>query len=176
MSAVFTARHGDSSACDPRLVLSVVERTRLYCAVLETLISDLAREAVDEEHQLVGKSLTEFFDVFFDQWQPAEERLLLRALEQSTPDLPSTPAREIIARLTDEHRQLHRRWGPVRLALQDLGSGARLLAIEVDVPSFVGLLHGHLLRKEVELHPLLSRVVEKGQWRSLERQLLAHCG
>jgi hypothetical protein len=176
MSAVSTAsRSESSSACEPHLIRAVAERTRRHCAVLEKLVRELAREELEEDDRLVGRSLTQFFDVFFEQWQPAEERLLLRPLAQSS-TVSDPHLREIAARLADEHRRLHQRWGLVRLALLDLDSPARLLAKEVDVPSFVGLLHGHLLRKEVELHPLVSRLFGKEQWRSLERQLLAHCG
>lgn len=158
------------------LLLEVVDRTREHCIMLQELESYLARRGTDRSSQLMGKRLAEFFDVFFEQWQQAEERLLLPALLESSSASDPLPVRKIIARMAQEHQDLHHQWSVVRPALQDPGSSTRLLAIETGGPSLVGLLHTHLLRKEVELLPILSRLLSKDELRLLECEMRSHCG
>jgi hypothetical protein len=86
------------------------------------------------------------------------------------------PVRKIIARMAQEQRDLHERWAVLRPALEDLGTSTRLLAVETSGPSFVGLLHTHLLRKEMELLPILSRLLGQDALRSIEHEMRAHCG
>ena len=175
MSTVLTSDMELSSGF-VELLLEVVDRTREHCIVLQRLESYLARRGTDRHSQLIGKRLVEFFDVFFEQWQRAEERLLLPALLASTSGSESLPVRKIIARIMQEHRDLHERWIALRPALEDLGTSTRLLTIETRAPSLVGLLHTHLLRKEMELLPILSRLLSQSELRSIEYEMRAHCG
>ena len=158
------------------LLLKVVDRAREHCIMLQRLESYLARRGIDRHSRLTGKRLVEFFDVFFEQWQRAEERSLLPALLESTCGSASLPVRKIIARMAQEHRDLHERWTVLRPALEDLGTSTRLLAVETGGPSLVGLLHTHLLRKELELLPILSRLLSQDELRSIECEMRAHCG
>lgn len=142
-------------------------RVQDQCSTLRRLVTHLAGHGADRQAQEAATAVMRYFDTSARHHHADEEVDLFPALIESMAGSDAVCLRELTASLTDEHRELDRRWRSLRRGLEKVASGgAATLAegeAEDEVEPFIGLYERHIAREESELLPMARRLLSDAE-------------
>lgn len=148
-------------------------RVAQHGATLERLARHLEAQGVDAEARDAAAGLLRYFDTSARDHHADEEADLFPALIESMAGSDAVCLRELTAALTDEHRELERRWRALRPALEQAAAGrpARLAAEAVS--AFNDLYARHIAREDHELLPMAKRLLDDAELERIGRAMRA---
>lgn len=147
-------------------------RIQSQCATLKKLLEYLPRHGCDMQAQQAAQAILRYFDTAGQHHHQDEECDLFPCLCET----PNTEARELVARLLDEHKGMEAAWlrlRPMLLAIADGKSG------ELDkaaAEQFVDVYDRHIEVENGKLLPLATRLLSDSQLKTLGQSMAARRG
>ncbi|WP_258127373.1 hemerythrin domain-containing protein [Achromobacter anxifer] len=147
-------------ADDPLALLSACHgRISRQCATLGRLARHLAAHGSDGAAQTAAASVLRYFDTAAAHHHEDEEQDLFPALIESMAGSDAVCLHALVDGLVAEHRQLARRWEPLRQALAEIAAGHEAELSAVEVQDFTEAYAAHIQREESELLPMAARLI-----------------
>ncbi len=143
----------------------------LQCATLRRLIPHLAAHGANEEARTAATNVMRYFDTSAKQHHADEEEVLFPALIESMAGSDAVCLREMIDRLTLDHRALEAAWWRLRAVLERVAAGESVPLASDDVEALVGLYERHIERKESELLPMAARLLSDDDLARVDRAI-----
>ena len=134
------------------------DRIRKQCSTLLRLKAHVAASGVDEAAGIAAQGIIRYFDTAGRDHHEDEEGDLFPAILESMAGSDPVCIRELIERLTNDHRELERLWRSVRTWLTAVESRQQQPA-PPEIESFVDLYERHAKLEEDELLPLAKRLL-----------------
>ncbi|HEX6019074.1 MAG TPA: hemerythrin domain-containing protein [Burkholderiaceae bacterium] len=135
------------------------QRVQRQCATLQRLVPHLAAHGSDADARSAATAVMRYFDTSARDHHADEEDDLFPALIESMAGSDAVCLRELTQGLTQDHRQLERRWGALRAVLAQVAVGASVELADTDVQAFVSAYAQHIAREEAELLPMAKRLL-----------------
>ena len=142
-------------------------RVQHQCETLLRLLPHLHGHGPDRPAQEAALAVMRYFDSAARHHHEDEEQDLFPALLESMAGSDAVCLRDLTASLSNDHRQLERRWAVVRRWLLQVAEGTAAMpadadadtAAAADVAGFVQLYEQHIAREEAELLPMAARLL-----------------
>jgi len=134
-------------------------RIRTQCSTLLRLRAHVATHGTDAAARDAARGVIRYFDKASHDHHEDEEQDLFPALLEPMADSHPVGIRELIASLTNEHRELARLWDAVRAWLVAIEAGDITPPAPGEIDSLVGLYERHTTREEQELLPMAARLL-----------------
>ena len=135
------------------------ERVQSQCALLLRLLDHVPLHGADAQARDAASAVLRYFDLAAPNHHADEEDDLFPALIESMAGSDAVCIREMTDALCRDHRELERRWQPLRHWLQALAAG-RVEPVEVEAArAFVDAYERHIRREESELFPMAQRLL-----------------
>jgi hemerythrin-like domain-containing protein len=134
------------------------DRIRRQCSTLLRLKGHVAATGVDEPARTAARGVLRYFDTAGRDHHQDEEQDLFPALIESMAGSDPVCIRELIDRLTNDHRELERSWRNVRAWLVAIEAGKPASAPS-EIDSFVEMYEQHAKLEEQELLPMAARLL-----------------
>src|SRR5512138_3356128 len=135
------------------------DRIRRQCSTLLRLRTHVAASGVDEAARAAARGVMRYFDTAAKDHHADEEVDLFPALLESMAGSDPVCIRELIDRLTNEHRELDRLWRGVRTWLVAVEAGRQPASAPGEIDAFVGMYEQHAKLEEEELLPMAARLL-----------------
>ena len=146
-------------------------RIRNQCATLSRLKSHVAAQGIDESARNAARRVIRYFDSAARDHHEDEEQDLFPALLESMAGSDPVCIRELIDSLTDDHRELARRWDIVRTWMVAVEAGDAPPPDAEEIDSFVDLYERHATREEQELFPMAARLLGTKELEQIGRSM-----
>nr|WP_166738310.1 hemerythrin domain-containing protein [Achromobacter aegrifaciens] len=147
-------------ADDPLALLSACHgRISRQCATLERLAAHRPGHGSDAAAQPAAASVMRYFDTAAAHHHEDEEEDLFPALIESMAGSDAVCLHALVDGLMAEHRQLARRWEPLRQALAEIAAGRQAELPASQVQDFSDAYAAHIQREESELLPMAARLI-----------------
>ncbi len=156
------------SACHGR-----VER---QCETLLRLVPHLVANGPDQAAREAALNVIRYFDTSARHHHADEEEDLFPTLLQTAAQAELAPARELVALLKVQHRELEQAWGELRKTLDAVALGTLGQLDAGVVERLVGLYRSHIAREEAELLPLAARILGDAQLDGVGRAMRVRRG
>ncbi|WP_251864602.1 hemerythrin domain-containing protein [Achromobacter sp. Marseille-Q4962] len=162
---------------EPLALLSAChQRIARQCATLERLAAHLARHGSDASAQSAAMSVLRYFETAAVLHHEDEETDLFPALIESMAGSDATCLHGLVDGLAAEHRELERRWTPLRAALGEIGAGRPAALPPETVQAFAQAYAAHIRREEDELLPMAARLLSDDALAEIGRAMRARRG
>jgi len=139
------------------------QRVHRQCATLQRLVPHLGTHGSDADARAAASAVMRYFDTSARDHHADEEVDLFPALIESMAGSDAVCLRELTQGLTQDHRELERRWAALRAVLAQVAAGANVQLAEADVQAFVSAYAKHIEREEAELLPMAQRLLGDGE-------------
>lgn len=161
MSVQFPGGHAPAASTEAPLemLLACHHRIRHFCDLLQRLEAHVRDGKDARQAQEAATSILRFFNIAAVDHHADEEDDLFPALMESMAGSDPVCIREMIARLTHEHRQLDAAWATIEPELQRLERGERVLLSTDAVHAFAVAYDDHIRLEEEELLPMAERLL-----------------
>lgn len=147
-------------ADDPLALLSACHgRIARQCATLGRLAAHLPAHGSDAAAQTAAASVLRYFDTAAAHHHEDEEEDLFPALIDSMAGSDAVCLHALVDGLVAEHRQLARRWEPLRRALAEISHGRPAELPAHEIKDFTEAYAAHIRREEDELLPMAARLI-----------------
>lgn len=134
-------------------------RIERQCATLMRLVPHLAARGADPQARTAARNAMRYFDTSAGHHHADEEEDLLPALLESASGPEATRLRELIERLTEDHRALELAWRRLRPVLEAVTSGEPAPLTLEAVEALAGIYERHIELEERELLPMAARLL-----------------
>ncbi len=146
-------------------------RVHQQCELLQRLLPHLREHGVDEQARDAAQRVMRYFDHAGPQHHADEEQDLFPALLEALAGSDAVCIRDMIQRLTTQHRALERHWAGVREGLQAVLRGDAG-ALDGDAArGFIDAYAEHIAYEEAELLPMAARVLADEQLDAVGRAM-----
>ena len=138
-------------ACHQRIEqqLNTLERLRAY----------LPEHGADETARRAAQGVLRYFRLAGPNHHADEEQDLFPALLESMAGSDAVCLRELVASLSQQHRELESHWHALRPQLQRVAAGDAAVLDAALVEGLVVANEQHLAREEAELLPMAARLI-----------------
>lgn len=146
-------------------------RVESQCATLRRLAAHLPVHGADEQARSAAGNLMRYFDTSAPHHHEDEEVDLFPALIESMAGSDAVCLRELIAGLTREHREFERMWTGLRVSLERIARGEKVVLSNATVESFVDAYASHIEKENGELLPMATRLLSDDQLGAIGRSM-----
>lgn len=144
----------------PLVMLSACHgRIQQQCQTLQRLLPHLALHGADAAARSAAAAVLRYFDSAAVHHHADEECDLFPALIDSMARSDAHCLRELIARLTREHRELESLWQALRTPLQRVAAGQASDLDPAQVQAWIDRYTCHIECEESELLPMAARLI-----------------
>lgn len=147
-------------------------RIAKQCDTLEKLLAHLPTHGADAQAQQAARAVLTYFDTAAMHHHDDEERNLFPLLEQA--DAPG--ACDLVEALTLEHDELALVWRRLRVALQQIETGAASARDAALAQRFIALNRSHLEFENAHVLPLARQALGAAEIERLGRAMAARRG
>lgn len=147
-------------------------RIAKQCDTLEKLLAHLPTHGADAQAQQAARAVLTYFDTAAMHHHDDEERNLFPLLEQA--DAPG--ACDLVEALTLEHDELALVWRRLRVALQQIETGAASALDAALAQRFIALNRSHLEFENAHVLPLARQALGAAEIERLGRAMAARRG
>lgn len=151
-------------------------RADSQCATLLRLVPHVAARGADASAREAAAAVMRYFDSAAVHHHADEEVDLFPALIESMAGSDAVCLRELTEALAADHRELERRWGALRGALEALAAGDAAPLAAAGAPAFVERYRQHIAREEAELLPMAARLLGDAELDRVGRAMRARRG
>ena len=134
-------------------------RIKHQCDTLGRLAIHLRDHGCDEQAQQAARNIMRYFDTAAVDHHADEEDDLFPALLESVAGSDPVCIKNLIERLSHEHRQLEAQWRKLRKSLLKIADGHHEPLAQDDVDRFLSQYEQHLRCEDEELLPLAQRLL-----------------
>lgn len=135
------------------------QRLQRQCATLRRLVPHVAAHGADTQAREAATAVMRYFDRAAVDHHADEEQDLFPALLESMAGSDAVCLRELVASLTQQHRELEIHWHALRPQLQRVAAGDAAVLDAALVEGLVVANEQHLAREEAELLPMAARLI-----------------
>jgi hemerythrin-like domain-containing protein len=140
------------------MLLGCHRRIEKKLATLKSLCTHLRDKGVDAEASGAAQALLRYFDSAAAYHHEDEDASLLPMLESRITDAAERERLiALVARVHDEHEEMHRVWSRLRRPLEGVADGLLRTLAETDVQAFASLYRDHIEAEEASIVPLAER-------------------
>lgn len=147
-------------------------RIQSQCATLNKLLTYLPRHGCDLQAQQAAQAILRYFDTAGQHHHADEEQDLFPCLCGTS----SAEARELVARLLDEHKGMEAAWQRLRPMLLAVAEGQSAELDAAVAQHFVAVYDRHIDQENGELLPLAARLLSAAQLKTLGQSMAARRG
>lgn len=135
------------------------QRLQRQCATLRRLVPHVAAHGADTQAREAATAVMRYFDRAAVDHHADEEQDLFPALLESMAGSDAVCLRELVASLSQQHRELESHWHALRPQLQRVAAGDAAVLDAALVEGLVVANEQHLAREEAELLPMAARLI-----------------
>lgn len=147
-------------------------RIRAQCATLNKLLEYLPRHGCDLQAQQAAQAILRYFDTAGQHHHQDEECDLFPCMC----DTSSAEARELVARLLDEHKGMEAAWQRLRPMLLAVADGQSAEVDKAAAQHFIDVYDRHIELENGKLLPLAASILSAAQLETLGKSMAARRG
>ena len=152
------------------------ERMQRQCQTLRRLAPHVAAHGADRQAQEAAQAVLRYFDRAAVDHHADEEQDLFPALLEAMAGSDAVCLRELVAALTQQHRELDAHWQALRPMLLRLAAGEHVRLDAALVERFAAACMQHLAREDAELLPMAARLIDETQLQRIGRAMRVRRG